>query len=97
MKVPLLPLNDKILVSPIAPEVVVNGIAIPDIAKKRPDRGKVVAVGEGKILENGTRVPSSLKKGDIVLFNCLIGEDVEEGGKKYKILRENEILAKLEA
>lgn len=88
-------LADRVFVETSPPVIEINGLVLPDIAKKNPNRGIVVAVGPGKQLENGTHVALNVKKGDTVLFNSFGGEDVEVNGKKLKVLRENEILAKL--
>jgi chaperonin GroES len=90
------PILDYILVDYIYPSIAINGIVISTPSKARPDRGKVLAVGTGRTLKNGDLVPLSIKKNDIVLFNGYIGEEVEVDGKKFKFLRESEILGKLE-
>ena len=70
-----------------------GGIIIPDTAKEKPQRGEVIAVGKGKLLKNGKRVPLDVMVGDKVLFGKYAGEEVEIGGEKYLILEEDDILA----
>jgi chaperonin GroES len=90
----LRPLHDRILVKRIeAAEVVKGGIIIPDTAKEKPQEGKVVAVGNGKILENGTRLEMSVKEGDTILFGKYSGTEVKVDGEEYLILREDDVLA----
>lgn len=72
-----------------------GGIILPDNAKEKPQKGTVVAVGNGKLLENGKRTPMSVKVGDQVLFGKYSGNDVKVDGVEHKIMRENEILGKL--
>jgi chaperonin GroES len=69
---------------------------LPDTAKEKPQRGKVTAVGEGKLQKDGKRSKLDVKKGDVVLFGKYAGSDVKVGGEDYKILRESEILARWE-
>ena len=73
-----------------------GGILLPDSAQEKPQRGKVTAVGEGKLGKDGKRQKLDVKKGDIVLFGKYAGSDVKVGGDDLKILRESEILAKVE-
>jgi chaperonin GroES len=73
-----------------------GGIVLPDTAKEKPQRGKVTAVGEGKLQKDGKRSKLDVKKGDVVLFGKYAGSDVKVGGEDYKILRESEILARWE-
>jgi chaperonin GroES len=74
-------------------ETVKGGIIIPDTAKEKPQEGEVIAVGNGKVLENGTKVPMDVKAGDRVLFGKYSGTDIKIDGQEYLILREDEILA----
>ena len=91
------PLHDRILVKRLdAEQKTKGGIIIPDSAKEKPVQGKVVAVGNGKVLEDGKVRKLEVKKGDVVLFGKYAGSDVKVDGEDYKILRENEILAKVE-
>ncbi len=90
----LRPLHDRILVKRIeAAEVVKGGIIVPDTAKEKPQEGKVVAVGNGKILENGTRLEMSVKEGDNILFGKYSGTEVKIDGEEYLIMREDDVLA----
>jgi len=91
------PLDDRIVLKVLdAEEVSAGGILLPDTAKEKPQRGKVTAVGEGKRSEDGKRHKPDVKKGDVVIFGKYSGSDVQIDGEDYKILRENEILAKVE-
>jgi chaperonin GroES len=91
------PLDDRIVVEPMeAEEKTAGGILIPDTAKEKPQKGKVVAVGPGKLLEDGKRATPSVKKGDIVLYAKYGGSDVKVGEKEYLIMRESDVLAKVE-
>jgi chaperonin GroES len=93
----LVPLDDRVVVKPIeVEEKTAGGIVLPDTAKEKPQTGKIVAVGEGKILENGKRGVMSVKKNDEVLFGKYSGSEVEIDGEEYKILRESEILGIVE-
>lgn len=90
------PLDDRIVVQPLeAEEKTAGGILLPDTAKQKPQRGKIVAAGPGKLLENGTRVALAVKVGDEILYGKYSGSEVEVDGKELKILREGEILAKV--
>lgn len=92
----LKPLDDRVVVRPLdAEETTAGGIVLPDSAKEKPQRGKVVAVGPGRLLESGERSAISLKIGDEVLFGKYGGTDIEVEGEDVKILRENDILAKI--
>ena len=91
------PLDDRIVVEPMeAEEKTAGGILIPDTAKEKPQKGKVVAVGPGKLLDDGKRAAPAVKKGDIVLYAKYGGSDVKVGEKEYLILRESDVLAKIE-
>ena len=91
------PLDDRIVVEPLeAEEKTAGGILIPDTAKEKPQKGKVVAVGPGKLLDDGKRATPSVKKGDIVLYAKYGGSDVKVGEKEYLIMRESDVLAKVE-
>ena len=90
------PLHDRLIVRRIEEkETVRGGIIIPDTAKEKPQEGEVIAVGNGKILDNGTKVPMDVKAGDRVLFGKYSGTDIKIDGQEYLILREDEILAVL--
>jgi chaperonin GroES len=91
------PLDDRVVVEPVdAEEKSAGGILLPDTAKQKPQRGKVVAVGPGKIRDNGERVALTVAKGDEVLYGKYSGNDVEVDGRDLKIMREGDILAKVE-
>lgn len=88
------PLADKVLVERIEAEAVTTGgIVLPDTAKEKPQRGKIVSVGEGKLLDDGTRREMQLKKGDQVLFTSYAGTDVKVGDNEYLIMDESDIMA----
>ena len=90
----LRPLHDRILVRRIdAAEQAKGGIIIPDTAKEKPQEGVVVAVGNGKVLENGTRLEMSVKAGEHILFGKYTGAEVKIDGEELLILREDEVLA----
>ena len=90
----LKPLNDRVLVKRLeSEEKTAGGLYIPDTAKEKPSKGEVVAVGPGKIAENGSRVAMAVKKGDEVLFNKYAGTEIELDGEKYLIMRQSDILA----
>jgi len=95
-KLNLRPLDDRVVVRPLeAEEVTAGGIYLPDAAKEKPQRGKVVAAGPGKLLDSGNRGNLSVKVGDEVIFGKYGGSEVEVDGEDLKILRENDILAKV--
>jgi chaperonin GroES len=88
------PLADRVLVDPkTEKEKRKGGIVIPDTAKERPQEGKVIAVGAGRLGENGKRIPPDLKQGDRVLFKEYSGTEVEIDDRKYLIMTESDILA----
>lgn len=90
------PLDDRIVVEPLeAEEKTAGGILLPDTAKQKPQRGKILSVGPGKLLENGNRAALAVKVGDEVLYGKYSGSEVEVDGKELKILRESDILAKV--
>ena len=87
------PLHDRILIKRIEEEEMVRGgIVIPDTAKEKPQQGEVIAVGNGKILENGRRVPLDVQAGDRILFGKFAGSEIKMDGQEYLILREDEVL-----
>jgi len=93
----LKPLDDRVVIQPNqAEDVTAGGIVLPDSAKEKPLMGKIVAVGEGKLLDSGSRAKLSVKKNDVVLFGKYGGSDVEIDGVEYKIMRESEILGIVE-
>ena len=90
------PLDDRIVIEVLeAEERTAGGIVLPDTAKEKPQRGKVTAVGPGKLLKTGVRAAVALKVGDKVLFGKYAGTEVTVNEVEFKILRENEILAKV--
>jgi chaperonin GroES len=90
------PLEDRVVVEPVeAPAQTSGGILLPDTAKEKPQRGRVIAVGPGKLLENGNRAAVAVAKGDEVLYGRYAGTDIEVDRKEIKILRESDILAKV--
>ena len=92
------PLYDRIVVRRIEEqETKRGGIIIPDSAKEKPQEGEVVAVGNGKRLENGTLVPLDVKAGDRILFGKYSGSDIKLDGEEYMIMREDEVLGVLDA
>ena len=92
----LKPLDDRIVVQPLdAEETTAGGIVLPDAAQEKPQRGKVVAVGPGRLLDSGERSAVSVTVGDEVLFGKYGGTDIEVEGDEVKILRESDILAKI--
>src|SRR6187431_2500925 len=95
-KTKLRPLDDRVVVQPLdAEEVTAGGIVLPDAAREKPQRGKVIAVGAGKLLDSGKRGELSVSVGDEVIFGKYGGTDIEIGGDDVKILRESDILAKV--
>ena len=88
------PLHDRVVVKRIdAEEKSAGGIIIPDTAKEKPQEGLVIAVGNGKILENGTRLEMSVNEGDHILFGKYSGTEVKIDGEEYLILKEEDVLA----
>ncbi len=88
------PLADKVLIQRVdAESVTAGGIVLPDTAKEKPQRGKVVNIGDGKLLDDGSRAKFQVKKGDSVLFTSYAGTDVNIDGKEYMIMSESDIMA----
>ncbi len=91
------PLDDRVVVEPLeAEEKSKGGIVLPDTAKEKPTKGKIIAVGEGRLLDNGKRAGLLVKKGEHVLYGKYAGTEIEVGGKEYLIIKEGDILAKIE-
>ncbi|HOX38387.1 MAG TPA: co-chaperone GroES [Candidatus Brocadiia bacterium] len=91
------PLGDRIVVKPVeAEERTAGGIVLPDTAKEKPLKGKVIAAGDGRLLDSGERAPVAVKAGDTVLYGKYSGTEVKVGGEEYLILRESDLLAKIE-
>jgi chaperonin GroES len=96
VKTVIKPLGDRVVVKRIEEEPKTKGgIVLPDTAKEKPQKGKVIAVGTGRILENGQRVPLEVKEGDIVVFAKYGGTEIEINGEEYVILSERDLLAVL--
>ena len=90
------PLDDRVVVEPLeAEEKTAGGILLPDTAKQKPQRGRVLAVGPGKMLDNGNRASLNVQKGDEVIYGRYAGNDITMERKEIKILRESDILAKV--
>lgn len=91
------PLHDKVLIKRLdMSETTEGGIIIPDTAAEKPQQAEVVAVGKGKILENGDVIPLDVKEGDKIIFGKYSGSEISLGGEDYMILSESEILAVVE-
>jgi chaperonin GroES len=87
------PLQDRVIVKRVEEEAkTTGGIIIPDTAKEKPQQGKILAVGPGKVLDSGTRVEMSVKKGDKVLFGKYSGSEIKIDGEELLIMREDDIL-----
>ncbi len=92
----LKPLDDRVVVEPVeAEEVTAGGIVLPDSAKEKPQRGTVLAIGPGKLLDSGERGKLSVAVGDEVIYGKYSGSDIEVDGREVKVIRESEILAKV--
>ena len=92
----LKPLGDRVLVRPVEEEeTTASGIVLPDTAKEKPQRGKVVAVGDGKLDEDGDRIPVDVDEGDEVLYSKYGGTEIEVEGEDLLVLRESDVLAKV--
>lgn len=95
MAIKLQPLGDRVIVKPATEEEVTKGgIILPDTAKERPQRGEVIAVGPGRLDEDGKRIAMEVKKGDKVIYAKYAGMEIKEDEEEYLILRESDILAK---
>lgn len=91
------PLDDRIVVKPTeAEEKTSGGILLPDTAKEKPQRAKVLAVGEGRLTDDGKRIPLTVTVGDEILYGKYAGTDIKYKGEELKILRESEVLALFE-
>ena len=88
------PLHDRIIVRRIEEgEQRIGGIIIPDSAKEKPQQGKVIAVGAGKVKEDGKRIPLDVKEGDTILFGKYSGQEIKINGEEHLIMREDEVLS----
>jgi chaperonin GroES len=93
----LRPLHDRIIVQRLEEgEQQIGGIIIPDTAKEKPQQGKVVAAGTGKVKDDGKRVPLDVRTGDLILFGKYAGQEITLEGEKYLIVKEDEVLAVIE-
>jgi chaperonin GroES len=93
----LKPLEDRVIVKTVdTEEVTATGIVLPDTAQEKPMRGKVIAVGDGRVDDNGKRIPLDVKKGDEVIYSKYGGTEVKVDGEELLILRASDILAKVE-
>ena len=98
MAVSLKPLDDRVVVKALeSEEKTAGGIVLPDNAKEKPQRGRIVAAGPGKLSDSGDRVALSVKVGDEVLFGKYAGSEIKLNGEELKIMRESDLLAKVEA
>lgn len=96
-KIKFRPMDDRILIEPVeADERTAGGIVLPDTAREKPQRGVVVAVGPGKLLDSGNRGEMSVKLGDEVFYGKYSGTEIEFGTETYVVLRENDVLAILD-
>ena len=92
------PLSDRVVIEPLeAEEKTSGGIYLPDTAKEKPQRGKIISVGDGKVLDDGSVKKPQVKKGDQVLFTSYAGTDIKIDGKEYLIMSESDILAVIES
>ena len=88
------PLGEKVLIKRLeAEETTKGGIVLPDTAKEKPQKGKILAVGDGKLLDDGTRAKFQVKKGDTVLFASYGGTEIKVDGEEYMLMDESDILA----
>jgi chaperonin GroES len=95
MAINIQPLADRVVVRPIErEEVTKGGIVLPDTAKEKPQEGEVLAVGQGRLSEDGKRIPMDVKAGDIVIYAKYGGTEIKVNDEKLMILRESDILAK---
>lgn len=93
MALKLTPLNDRVVVSPLgAEEKTAGGVILPDTAREKPNKGKVVAAGPGKLADDGKRMALSVKPGDVVWYGKYSGTEIKVDGQELKILREEDIL-----
>lgn len=91
------PLGDRVLVEPIEQEdKTAGGVYLPDTAKEKPQKGKILAVGSGRVLENGQKVPLEVREGQTVLYGKYSGNEVKVNGREYLIVRETDVYAILD-
>ncbi len=97
MSVSIKPLEDRIIIKQVeAEQTTASGLVIPDSAKEKPQEGEVVAVGPGRIDDNGNRIPLDIKVGDIVIYSKFGGTEVKYGGDEYLVLTARDVLAVVE-
>ncbi|MFK7777754.1 MAG: co-chaperone GroES [Gimesia sp.] len=90
----IVPLGDKVVLKrEVAESTTSGGIVLPDSAQDKPQRGEVVAVGDGHVKSDGTKIPLTVKEGDRVIFSSYGGDEIKIGGEEYLLLRESDILA----
>ena len=90
------PLDDRVVIKVTeAEEKTAGGILLPDTSQEKPQRGKVINVGNGRLLDNGKRAPLELGKGDVVIFGKYSGTDIKIGDEEFKVMRESEVLARV--
>ena len=90
------PLDDRVVVEPMEAESKTKGgIVLPDTAQEKQQKGKVIAVGPGRVADDGKRIPPTVKKGDKVIYAKYGGSEIDVDGKEYMILRESDVLAKI--
>ena len=95
-KVKFIPLADRIVIMPLEREKTTNGgIHLPDTVKEKPQEGEVIAVGPGRVSEDGTRIPMELAVGDRVIYSKYAGTEYKDGDDEHLILRESDVLAKI--
>lgn len=93
----IVPLSEKVIVKRVeAEEKTAGGIVLPDAAKEKPKQGKIISVGEGRLLEDGKRAPFQVKKGNRVLFSSYAGTEVKVDGEELLVMAEDDILAIVE-
>lgn len=94
--VKFMPLGERLIVKPIEEEQTTSsGIFLPDTAKEKPQEGEVVAVGPGRVTDEGNRVPMELTTGDRIIYSKYAGTEYKDAGEEYLILRESDVLAKV--
>jgi chaperonin GroES len=94
VSVSIKPLEDRIVVRPLeAEQTTASGLVIPDTAKEKPQEGEVVAVGPGRVDDNGNRVPVDVSEGDVVIYSKYGGTEIKQGGEEYLVLSARDVLA----
>lgn len=90
------PLGERLIVRPLEEEQTTSsGIILPDTAKEKPQEGEVVAVGPGRVTDDGARVPMEVQTGDVIIYSKYAGTEYKDDGEEYLILRESDVLAKV--